>query len=103
MGRSSGTGLPLTLRCYECKRGSFYDALGRDRRRGMNLEATGRTRPFRRRKGHISGIRQAPVGIEYRCLDCKHVGWSQHSDAARLLQRHQDGAEAPYKDAGGDG
>ena len=76
-GTNAGTGYPLTLRCAKCKAGrSGY------RRHGTHLEATGRTRPTLHQ-----GYRQTDRRVEYHCLDCGHVGWSQHSDAERLLRR----------------
>lgn len=78
MSRSSGTGCPLILRCSKCKK-------HRDWRRNEypRLEATGRTKV----RGKVRcPSRKADVKVEYRCLDCGHVGWSNHSDAGRLLK-----------------
>ena len=55
----------------------------------MNLKATGRTKKLRYNDQHTHGIRQADRRIEYRCLDCKHTGWSRHIDAARLLSNRR--------------
>ena len=91
MGRSSGAGFPLTLRCYACKRKYSYSlSLGRRRDTGTHLESTGRTRRGRYPRGHIHGIRQTDRQIEYRCLDCGHIGWTQHSDGEALLSRFQN-------------
>lgn len=76
-GTRGGTGYPYWLVCAKC-RGSY--ARSYQPERGMRLEATGRTKPMPHK-----GIRQTNRKIEYRCLDCKHVGWTQHIDAERLL------------------
>ena len=87
-GTNAGTGYPLTLRCAKCK--VLRDATGRS---ADNLEATGRTRDLRPSERH-HGYRQTGRKIEYRCRDCGHVGWSQHSDAERLLKWYHSGPEA---------
>ena len=75
-GTNAGTGYPLTLRCAKCK-------AGRNRyRRGTNIVATGLYRWVEHR-----GYRQTNRKVQYHCLDCGHVGWSQHSDTERLLNR----------------
>jgi hypothetical protein len=81
MGRSHGTGFPLTLRCAKCKT--------RWRGGGTNLEATGKTRKAYWRRGYTHGMRQTDRAIQYRCLDCRHVGWTQHIDGERLMQRRE--------------
>jgi len=48
--------------------------------RGTHLVRTGRTRLYR---GGNRGIRGLAAFHEYRCLVCKHVGWSRHVDIAR--------------------
>ena len=75
-GSNAGTGWPFTLRCAKCK-------VGRDWRRTMDsttrLVRTGRTKPYR--GGNLGrGLR---TFHEYRCLVCKHVGWSRHSDVVK--------------------
>ena len=76
-GARNGTGWPLTVRCAKCK-------VGRDFRRvtthDMQLVRTGRTKPYR---GGNKGARGLDTFHEYRCLVCKHVGWSRHVDIAR--------------------
>jgi hypothetical protein len=57
----------------------------------MRLEATGRTKP-RGKVGNPS--RKASRLVEIRCLDCKHVGWSNHVDAERLLNSLPDPKDA---------
>ncbi len=74
-GTNAGTGQPLTLKCYHCRKSIPWR-----QSYTVELEATGRTKPTTRR-----GIRQTNRKIEYRCLKCGHVGWTQHIDAERLL------------------
>jgi len=78
-GTNAGTGQPIALRCSQCRqrRGRYFPMMPANH--GFNLIATGRVRPARHR-----GIRQTHRRIQYRCLDCGHVGWTQHSDAERL-------------------
>lgn len=73
-GTNAGTGCPLTLKCAKCRLSRNWS---RNFREG--LVATGRTRAVSRRS-----IRQTTRKVEYRCLDCGHVGWTQHIDAERL-------------------
>lgn len=78
-GTNAGTGQPITLKCSQCRK---------TRWRRSDLEATGRTKPVpRKRWGSQIGVRQTNRLIEYRCLTCSHVGWSQHVDGERLLRR----------------
>jgi len=79
---NAGTGYPLTLRCAKCKTARHWWYRW-SYTRGLNLEATGKTRPAKRRNAR----RQTDRKIQYRCLDCGHVGWTQHIDAERLLRR----------------
>lgn len=80
MSRSKGTGIPLRLRCAKCKVGTTRNSP----KRGMNLEATGQV---------IRMLPETAVGrlsallVEYRCKDCRHVGWSRHQDAERLWKK----------------
>ena len=73
-GSNNGTGWPLTVRCAKCKVHGSYSA------RGTLLVRTGRARPYR---GGNKGARGLLTFHEYRCLVCKHVGWSRHVDIAR--------------------
>ncbi len=84
-GSNAGTGWPITVRCAKCK-------VGRDWRNdstcGTRLVRTGRTKPYR---GYNLGVRGLATFHEYRCLVCKHVGWSRHVDIARKpLEPHED-------------
>jgi len=81
-GTNAGTGYPLTFRCAKCKVGWEYKLGSLARRDGTRCIATGRTKPKRTR-----GYRQTDRLVEYRCLDCGHIGWSQHSQMERLLER----------------
>jgi hypothetical protein len=84
MGLSHGTGQPLTLRCGKCKVHRQWDSRrwGYEPDKGMNLVATGRTKPRRDGRG---GARINAVFVEYRCLDCGHVGWTKHIHGRDLL------------------
>jgi hypothetical protein len=76
-GSNNGTGYPLTLRCWRCVRSRLYWP-GRE----GDLVWTGKLRPAKYR-----GYRQTTRRIQYRCRACGYVGWSQHSDAERLVTR----------------
>lgn len=91
-----GTGSPLTFRCAKCK-------VGRDWRNhdhaGENVEATGRVKRLPPRRWGVSrGMRHVPYLVEYRCLDCEHVGWSSHDTMKDLLRRK--GYEIMFDDEG---
>ena len=75
-GTSAGTGYPLVFRCSKCKVGRSFSEVGHSRL-GMNLETTGRVHV---RAFDCLGSRSLWYHCEYRCLDCRHVGWSRHSD-----------------------
>jgi DNA-directed RNA polymerase subunit RPC12/RpoP len=83
VSRSAGPGSPYYFRCARCKTRTSRS----DGKRGMNYVATGNVRPPPRRKHHARGIRSADQAYEYRCLDCGHTGWSQHSDMERAYKR----------------
>ena len=53
----------------------------------MNLEITGKTKSLTGYARGNGGCRVVGFQVQYRCLDCNHVGWSRHSEAARKLQR----------------
>lgn len=84
MGRGSGTGTPLWFQCSECRIAcrKWRGRHGRPYRRGQRdrVELTGRRRPVN--DGNARG-RSANVRVEYRCLDCGHVGWTRHTDLAK--------------------
>ena len=75
-GTNAGTGYPLTFRCAKCKVGRDYKSWShREVSRGCHYKLTGRTRDA---KG--VGYRQGQFKVEYECLDCGHIGWTQHID-----------------------
>lgn len=94
-GTNAGTGHPLTLRCAKCRQ-----SLWRLPERGLNLEATGRWRLLNANRpigpirtdwpsdvpARAPHLRMTFRLIEYRCLDCGHIGWTKHSDAERLMR-----------------
>jgi hypothetical protein len=89
-GTNAGTGYPLTFRCAKCKVGRNWRSFFRfDTERGRNYRLTGRTRSAKRigrltgrtRSAKRIGYRQADIKMEYECLDCGHIGWTQHIDA----------------------
>lgn len=82
-GTNGGTGYPVALKCWACRRSGLIDVRPG---RGLNLEATGETRPVRR-----IGIRETNRKIQYWCRDCGHVGWTQHIDAEILMTRLGEG------------
>ena len=87
MNWNSGAGYPLTFRCAKCKVGRDWRNADR---RGLNYEVTGRSRKPKR----LGGVRCASYEVEYRCLDCGHVGWTKHIDAAgkfALMMKKKDG------------
>lgn len=83
MSRSAGPGSPITFKCARCRtyRRTVPGA-------GLNYEPTGKTRVESPERGHAPGIRHSSrLAIQYRCIDCKHVGWSRHNDVARKAAR----------------
>lgn len=78
-GTNAGTGQPLTFQCSNCR-----NIKGAVRRPGYTprgyierVRLTGRKRLARH--GNAGG-RNSTYKREYKCLDCRHVGWSRHSD-----------------------
>jgi ribosomal protein S27E len=82
-GTNAGTGQPLTFRCAKCKVGRRWYESSEDRV-GCNVEATGKTRG-KIRERHWG--RMLSYYVQYRCLDCGHVGWSRHHTMEGLLKR----------------
>lgn len=74
---------PLTFRCGKCKRGGSCHRPG-NRDIGTNWEATGKTKLVGRHRRQQA---------QYKCLDCGHVGWSNHESVRdannRLIDRTQ--------------
>lgn len=80
---------PLSFGCAICRR-AWWD----NHRRGRNeldqgrierIMLTGRVCLKRQRRGTMLG--SSGTCFQYKCLDCEHVGYSAHSDVARLAQR----------------
>jgi len=92
MGRSTGTGYPLVLRCAKCKRGRDWQTLRETP--DTRLEATGRVKPLHHQRRGTT--RCVPYLAEYRCLRCGHVGWSKHDTMEGLLR--QKGFEVVFED-----
>jgi len=83
MGRSAGTGSPVTFICPVARRNralwSGVDA-GRLPDGHDRVVLTGRTKPSPRQRA--VGLRSDSISREYRC-ECGHVGWSNHVDLRR--------------------
>lgn len=82
-----GTGVPIWFKCWACRRAyaRLYDDASRYAFAGRGgpgrVRLTGRTRP------NVSGNRPPRASAkhrEYECLDCGHVGWSNHVDLEDL-------------------
>jgi hypothetical protein len=86
MGANNGTGWPITVRCSKCKAGRDWRNSRDD---GTRLVRTGLTRPYH---GGNLGARGIDTFHQYRCLDCKHVGWSRHVDITRKALETDGGA-----------
>ena len=79
MSRSAGAGSPVWFRCFmdrQTTRGTYH---GPDSR----ITLTGRSKPYRAKKGHTLGSRSTYKTREYQC-SCGYVGWSNHIDLARM-------------------
>lgn len=83
MSMSQGTGQPHFLKCSKC-RSTLRNK--RSTRNGTNLVATGKTSDVYGRAASTGGSRVMRMRVQYRCLDCGHIGWSRHVDAGRLLR-----------------
>jgi hypothetical protein len=82
-----GTGTPNWFQCSACRKRKStisYGAPGYAElvRNGMvgRVVLTGRTRPNQSRNRHV---RISDTVRQYQCLDCGHVGWSNHKDLER--------------------
>lgn len=87
-GTNAGTGQPISFRCSQCR--LVEGAYGRRSERGWigRVKLTGRHRAAR--YGNARG-RNSTKRREYECLDCRHVGWSRHTDLERLEARRANG------------
>lgn len=74
MGSNAGSGWPIHFFCAKCRKEIGW-GVRQSHRRGWNVVRTGRTKPYR---GGNRGVRGLDTFHEYRCTDCKHVGWSRH-------------------------
>lgn len=78
MGSNGGSGYPNTLRCTKCKTGSDWKK--RPTGLGTRLVRTGRVKPLAKSQEGYGNARAIHERVEYRCLDCGHVGWTRMSD-----------------------
>lgn len=85
MNNAPGAGYPSQFCCSKCRRArpcaSDYRT-GEIMRRGTSsrVEITGRSKP---NATHSQLIRTSALSRQYRCLDCGHLGWSNHIALAR--------------------
>jgi len=86
MPGSTGTGYPFTFRCAKCKRLRDWQRPEHEDK-GCNVEATGRTRPLAAAQQGYGHRRALQYRVEYRCLDCGHIGWSRHVHMKNLLAK----------------
>jgi DNA-directed RNA polymerase subunit RPC12/RpoP len=89
-GTNAGTGQPLTLRCSKCRR-NFFE-MQRRSSCGTNLVRTGVTKPLAKSQRGNGGRRVLQERVQYRCLDCGHVG----------LTRVKDVLNKPFEEDEGD-
>lgn len=78
----TGIGNPLLFRCSRCR---LRDGAWRPKSdRGWIgcVKLTGR-----KRRGRRAGPRADIWRREYRCMDCGHVGWSNHVELKQLDER----------------
>ena len=79
-----GTGQPYNFCCAKCR-----GVKGVHGTLVSHWKVTGRRRKLSRSRGFGNGGPSVVNRlIEYRCLDCRHVGWSRHrrvDDALRAL------------------
>ena len=81
MGRSSGTGSPISFRCWKERLDRTRVELGITPKILHEVKLTGRTRPYISRDHALVG-RSTSTSREYVC-SCGHCGWSNHGDLAR--------------------
>ena len=77
MSRSSGGGSPLWFKCHGCRKAGRH-------RTHHDIRLTGRKRSKKPNRGCALGVRSTVSQREYECLTCRHVGWSNHTDLARM-------------------
>ena len=92
-GRGCYAGQPHSFACAKCRRSFRFrdeDGLGTCGRRYVT---TGR---MRKQLSQGSNYRHWPeVAYEYRCLDCKHVGWSRHPSVRDKYNREHGKKSEP--------
>lgn len=88
-GTNAGTGQPLWMRCGWCRQHTGIDVA----RRGYAVTVTGRIAPLTSSQAGRGGSRVLSYRVEYRCDDCKRLGWSRHCDMRNKLAAA--GFEAP--------
>ena len=87
-----GTGSPIWFHCPKWRaRSSFLHLRGPVH----EVTLTGRTRAERNKKGHARGPRHGAIAREFRCLTCGHVGWSRHTQLARMAGGEPREGEEP--------
>lgn len=92
MSTSHGTGQPIYFKCSKCRSQLRFR---HSTRCGRNLVATGKTSKVSGYAARNGGHRVMQMRVQYRCLDCGHVGWSRHVGAGALLRKSQENHEAP--------
>lgn len=88
MGNAKGAGSPNAFQCSKCRRNKHWDYRDDpdDRKAGsaFRVELTGAKAPYLPGlQGHAAGPRSSRHKRQYRCLDCRHLGWSVHVDLER--------------------
>lgn len=78
-GTNAGTGQPYNFQCSKCRKMNLRRERLRIPRTGTlgSVELTGKKKPRRSNKG---GSRVSAFVRQYKCNDCDHVGWSNHTD-----------------------
>lgn len=87
MSESAGAGSPIWFRCAACRSTLRWTDPVSNTHRGMRVKLTGKTKKYYGRTGSALGVRSTHVCRQYECLDCGHVGYSNHIDLERLERR----------------
>lgn len=88
--RSPGVGNPLTFCCWNCRRNNrkFENPIPDGRIDQVLI--IGKTRKNHALLGReASSPRMRKIRVQYRCLDCGHVGWSAHVDLVNRFEQWQ--------------
>lgn len=83
-GTNAGTGYPIFFKCPKCVRRAGWRNEGNH---GFKYEVTGKVRPLTSAQQGHGNPRAVYYRVQFKCLECGHVGWSRHKDLARRLQR----------------